>query len=693
LRPDLPDGHNNLGTALLRLGKLDEAAACYERALRLKPDLAPAHNNLGVVHAGQGRLAEAVVSFRRAVELQPNYLDAQVNLGMALHRLSQWDEAVTCYRRTLQLNPGLPHVHNNLGGALQAQGHVAAAVDSYQRALRLHPRLAEAHNNLGNALKILGRPDDAVACYRRALELQPDYAEAHNNLGTILLARGPGSDAIACFRRALELKPDLADAHCNLGNALHAQGRLTEAEACHRRALALRPDLAEAHTNLANAMKDNGRALEAIAAYRRALQLKPDLVAAHSNLLQTLYYQAGVTLAELANAHNEYERQRAAPLRQSWRPWVNRRDPDRRLRLGFLSADLRRHPVGYFTIPFLENLDREQAEAVCYYDCPVEDEVTRRFRNAAPRWRPVFAWPDDRLAEQIRADEIDILLDLAGHTAHNRLLVFARKPAPVQVTWCGYSGTTGLTAIDYILGDRFVIPAGAESHYAERVLRLPDSYVCYDPPAAAPAVSPLPALGRGYVTFGSFNNPTKLGPQVIAVWAEILKQVPRARLVLKYKWLEDPGVTIRLAAEFAGHGIDADRVSFLGGSPYDEFWRAYHDIDVALDTFPFNGGITTCDALWMGVPVVTCPGETFAGRHSLSHLSNVGLTETIAHSMEAYVALAMALASDLPRLSELRARLRQRVAASPLCDGKRFGDNLLRLLREVWREWVTTGPQ
>lgn len=688
LRPDLPNGHNNLGTAFLRLGRNDEAGACYDQAIHLKPDLAPAHNNLGVVRASQGRLEEAVAGFRRAVDLQPDYIDAHINLGMALHRLGRFDGAVASYRRALRLNANLPHVHNNLGSALQAQGDIAAAAGSYQQALQLNPQLAEAHNNLGNVLKHQGRPDDAVSCYRRALELQPDYAEAHNNLGTVLFSRGPAADAIACFRRALEVKPDLADAHSNLGNALHAQGKVTDAEACHRRALELSADRAEAHTNLANSLKDQGRLDEAVTAYRRALQLKPDLIAAHSNLLQSLHYLADVTLAELREAHAEYERQHAAPLRPPGHPYGNTRDTDRRLRLGFLSADLRRHPVGYFTIPFLENLDRDRAEAVCYYDCPITDEVTSRFRAAAT-WRDVFAWPDDRLAEQIRADGIDILFDLAGHTAHNRLLVFARKPAPIQVTWCGYSGTTGLTTIDYILADRYVIPAHAESQYTERVLRLPNGYVCYDPPTAAPPVTSLPASDRGYVTFGSFNNPTKLCPQVIAMWAQVLRRIPGARLVLKYKWLDDSRVNERLAAEFAGHSIAAERVSFLGASPYSEFWRAYHDIDVALDTFPFNGGITTCDALWMGVPVITRPGQTFAARHSLSHLSNVGLTETLADSDEGYVDLAVTLASDLTRLAGLRSELRGRVAASPLCDGKRFAANTLGLLREAWREWAT----
>jgi predicted O-linked N-acetylglucosamine transferase (SPINDLY family) len=299
----------------------------------------------------------------------------------------------------------------------------------------------------------------------------------------------------------------------------------------------------------------------------------------------------------------------------------------------------------------------------------------------------------EQLAAQIRADRIDILFDLAGHTAGNRLLVFARKPAPIQVTWAGYVGTTGLAAMDYILADRYEIPPQSEMYYCERVLRMPDGYVCYDPPAYAPPVSPLPAQEKGYVTFAAFHNPAKITPQVVEVWAQVLNRLPRARLVLKYLGMDDPSVVGRLADLFAGQGIDKARLEFLGYSPHGEALAQYQRIDVALDTFPYNGGLTTCEAIWMGVPVVTCPGETFASRHSLSHLSNVGLTETIAGDLEEYVELAATLAGDLRRLAALRAGLRDRMASSPLCDGKRFAENFAEVLRGVWRHWCERGDR
>jgi predicted O-linked N-acetylglucosamine transferase (SPINDLY family) len=369
------------------------------------------------------------------------------------------------------------------------------------------------------------------------------------------------------------------------------------------------------------------------------------------------------------------------------RPHANRRDPDRTLRLGFLSADFCRHPVGFFLVRTLEALRAESCSSVCYFTGSRTDDLTARFRAAAGAWREVGGLGDDALAEQVRADGIDIFFDLAGHTAGNRLLVFARKPAPLQVTWIGYEGTTGLPAMDYILADHYQIRPEEESHYCERVLRLPEGYVCYDPPAEAPAVSSLPALAAGAVTFGSFNNPAKITPQVIETWAQVLQRLGGARLVLKYKGLDEPAVARRFAESFAQRGIDPSRLEFRGWSTYDEYLSEYRRIDVALDPFPFSGSATTCESLWMGVPVVTCPGATFASRHSLGHLSNVGLTPWIARDRRDYVERAVALAADLTGLAALRGRLRGQMAASPLCDGPRLARNLMTLLRGAWRQW------
>jgi protein O-GlcNAc transferase len=677
--------HNNLAEAYRALGKSANAIASYQRALQLKPDYAEAHNNLATAFQALGRIPEAIASYQRALELKPDYADAHNNLGTALHAQGKAAEAITCYQRALQLRPDYVQAHNNLGIAFVTQGEIARALACYQQALQLNPDYAEGHSNLGIALQKRGQIAEAILCCRRALQLKPDFVEAYNNLGNVLRDQGRLDEAIASYQRALGLKPDYPEAHYNLGNALADQGRLTAAIDNYHRALQLRPDYAEAENNLGNALKDCGRLDEAIICYRQA---SPRFGPAQDNALFALQYRDGITLSELAEAHAGYEQQRATPLRATWRPYNNTPNPERPLRLGFLSADFRSHPVGNFLIRALENLDRRQFVAVCYCDQMTPDALTSRFRTVATGWRDATGQTDEQLADQIRADSIDILFDLAGHTAGNRLLVFARRPAPLQIAWIGYEGTTGLAAMDYLLADHYAIPRSAETFYCEKVLRLPDSYVCYDPPHGAPKVSPLPVLESGCFRFGCCNNPAKLTRRVVETWSRILRRLPDSRLVLKYKGMSDPGVVGQFAEHFAAHGVDAAQLDFRGRSPYAEYLASYGQIDLALDPFPFSGGATTCEALWMGVPVVTCPGETFASRHSLSYLSTVGLTETIAGSLDEYVDLAVALANDRPRLAAIRSGLREQMAASALCDGTRFAANLMALLRQVWQRWT-----
>jgi predicted O-linked N-acetylglucosamine transferase (SPINDLY family) len=638
---------------------------------------------IAIQHHQAGRLQAAEQIYRQILQADPNQADAIHLLGVMAHQAGQHAIAVQYIERAIGLNDGTAAFHNNLGEAYRALGRIPEAAACYRRALQRKPNYAEAYSNLGNALKQQGKLEEAIAAYRRALEAKPDCAEVNGNLGLALADRKQLDEAVACYRRALELKPDFAEVYGNLGLALAGQEKPDEAIAAYRRALELKPDFAEAHANLGNTLQDQGRLDEAIAAYRRALELKPDFAKAHSNLLLTLHYCAGATPAALAEAHAEFDRLHAARLRGSSSRRGKIPAGDGRLRLGFVSPDLRRHPVGYFLVRVLENLSRQRFETVCYSDRILQDGLTRRLQSAAAAWRDVIGLSDEQLAEQIRADRIDILFDLAGHTAGNRLLVFARKPAPLQITWIGYEGTTGLAAMDCLLADRHVVPEGTERYYREQVLRMPDGYLCYDPPGAAPPAGPPPSSKKGYATFGSFNNPAKITAEVAAVWASILRRMPAARLMLKYRGLGDPGVKRRYLDLFALGGVEPQRLDLLPWSPHAEYLAAYQQVDVALDPFPFSGSATTCEALWMGVPVITCPGETFASRHSLSHLSNIGLTETIARDLDQYVDMAVALAGDPPRLAALRADLRERVAASSLCDGSRFATHLASLLCDL----------
>jgi predicted O-linked N-acetylglucosamine transferase (SPINDLY family) len=681
--------HSNLGNVLLTLGELEKAVACCRRALELKPDFAEAHNNLGNALEGQGKVDDAAACYRRALDLKPDYPEAHNNLGNVLQAQGKPDEAIAAYRRALDLKPDYAEAHSNLGAALRDQGNLEAAIACYRRGLKLKPGIAEAHYNLGNVLRQLARLDEAAACYRRALELKPHYAEAHNNLGNALLDLAKPDEALACYRRAVELKPDYGDAHNNLGNAFQAQGNLDEAVASYRRAAELKPEFAEALSNLGTALKDQGNLDEAIACYRRALELKPGFAAAHSNLIYALNFCPGVDARAIYEEQHRWEQQHAAPLAGQIQPHSNERSADRPLRIGYVSPDFREHVVGRFMLPLLEAHDYEYFEIYCYASVRLPDAMTDRCRAQADVWRNAAAMTDEQLAQMIRDDQIDILVDLAMHTAGNRLLAFARKPAPVQVAYLAYAGATGLSTMDYCLTDRYLDPPGEragddERIYGEELIRLPDTYWCYRAPALAPAVNPLPALEAGHITFGCFNTFSKVTEPTLAAWIELLAAAPASRLLLH----ANAGHHRERARElFARHGIAHDRVTFVDRVPAAEYFGLYHRVDVALDPFPFGGGTTTCDALWMGVPVVSLAGQTSVGRGGLSILSNVELAELVASDREQYIRIAQQLAGDLPRLSQLRATLQDRMRGSPLTDVPRFARHLEAAYRAMWRRW------
>jgi predicted O-linked N-acetylglucosamine transferase (SPINDLY family) len=691
--PDRAEIHNALAIALNEAGRSEEALAASGRALALRPDSAEVHSVRGNVLVSLNRIEEAIATFRRAIALKPDVAGVHSNLGNVLQQLGRLDDAVAAQRRAVELDPAFFEAWSNLGNALREQDRLDEAIAAYRRAIALRPGFAGAHDNLGIALRCQGRHDDAVAAHQRAIALEPEFDLAYSNLGIALRQSGRIDEGIAAFHRAIALRPDFAEAHSNLGNALNGQSRHDEAIAALGRALELDPKLAEAHHNLGFALLVQGRHEEAGAAYRRAVELRPGYARAHSDLLSCMQYQTWVTPAALARAHAEWDERHAQPLRRHWKPFNLDRDPDRPLRLGFVSGDLRRHPVGFFLTGVLENLDRREFDVVCYETRGGKrDAYSTRIAAVARHWHEVVGLDDDALAARIRGDRIDILFDLAGHTPDNRLLVFARRPAPVQITWAGYVGTTGLKAMDYLIADRFHVPpgVGAEADYRESILRMPDGYVCYEPPPAAPEAGPLPAPGRGQVTFGCFNNAAKITSELVAAWAEILDRVPRSRLLLVAPAFGGATACARLTDALAAAGGDPARMELRGPLPWQQLVAAYQAVDLALDTFPYSGGVTTCEALWMGVPVVTFPGATFASRHSFSHLSNVGLTESIAGDRADYVERAVRLAGDLDRLHELRGTLRSQMAGSPLCDAPRFARHLATLLRGAWRRWCET---
>ena len=548
-------------------------------------------------------------------------------------------------------------------------------------------KAAEAHFHRGEALHARGRLAEAAASYRQCLALAPNFAPAHNNLAMALHALGRPEEALAGAGRALAIDPSFALAHSMRGIALQTLGRTEEAVASFRQALALQPSLAAARNNLGTALMAQGLAAEAAAEYRRALDLQTGYLLARSNLLMALQYDPEISPDALFEEHKIYGKMAGSAAARH----ENARDPGRRLRLGYVSPDLRRHPVGYFLAPVLAHHDRANFDVACYYGFGQEDDVTQALKRDAGTWRSTLGLGDKALAARIREDGIDILVDLAGHTANNRLPVFALRPAPVQTSWAGYVGTTGLETMDYLVTDRWESPPGGESYAVEKLARLPDGYVCYAPPDYAPAVGPLPAGETGAITFGCFNNLAKINARVIALWAEVLRALPEARLVLKNKELREGSARRRLHEAFAAKGVNGKRVVLEGPSPHRELLARYNGIDIALDPFPYSGGLTTLEALWMGVPVVTRGGATFAARHSLSHLNAAGLGTLVAADEGGYVAGALALARDRERLGALRRGMRARLKDSPVTQAERFTRNLETAFRAMWKDWCGRG--
>lgn len=563
-------------------------------------------------------------------------------------------------------------------------GRLAEAEALYRQIIEVQPEHADALNLLGLVAYHTGRGSVAVEIILKAIALKPASAMYHQNLGLVLTALGKTREAISTLREALRLQPDYAIASDNLGWALVTEGCLVEAVAIFRQTLNMDPRFALAHSHLGIALSFLGQFDEALSHFQKSVELEPVTTRIRDNYLCFLHYNPQTTLAGLLNAHVEYEHHLAAPLPTHSHPQIVEQDLRRPLRVGFVSPHFASHPVGSFIVGLLENLDLNFIKPVCYSDTLSADRMTERIK-AVVAWNDVSAMNDEQLAARIREDRIDILFDLAGHTPGNRLLAFARKPAPIQVTWLDYVGTTGLATMDYILADPRQIPPGSECWYSETVLRMPDDYICFDPPPGSPPVGPLPAQAAGHVTFGSLNVLCKTTPQMLAIWAQILHRVPRSRLILKSMGLGDAPTASRYLEVFESHGIPAERLELQGRSPSDQVIATYNRVDIALDTHPYNGGLTTCEALWMGVPVVTLPGESFASRHGLAHLTAAGMPETIAANPGHYVEIAVQLASDIAKLAKLRARLRERTAISPLCNGKRFAAHFSNLMHEIWR--------
>lgn len=546
---------------------------------------------------------------------------------------------------------------------------------------------ADVHFNLGRTLQELGSLDEAVASYRRALQINPDFADAHFNLGCTLNGLGRLDEAEASYRWALQIKPDDAEACNNLGNTLNNLGRLDEAKASYRRALQIKPDYAEAHNNLGNSLKDFGRLVEAEASYHRALQIKPDYADAYSNLLFTHNYTASHTPSYCLEEAKRYGQMVDKKVTARLQKWSCVMQPQR-LRVGLVSGDLRNHPVGYFLESILSQIDSSRVELIAYSTEYKADALTTRIKPYFTEWKLLAGQNDAAAARLINNDGIHVLLDLSGHTRHNRLPMFAWKPAPVQASWLGYFATTGVMEMDYLLGDPWVLPEAEEEYFTEKIWRLPETRLCFTVPDVDVNVNPLPALVDRHITFGCFNDLTKMNDDVVVLWARVLRAVPGSRLFLKAKQLKEKLVRHSVAERFSAHGISVDRLILEGPVSRPEYLAAYQRVDIALDPFPFTGGTTSAEALWMGVPVLTLAGDRFLSRQGVGIMMNAGLNEWVATDPDDYVARAIAHTSDLNQLANLRAGLRAQVLKSPIFDAARFARNFESALWGMWQTWV-----
>lgn len=643
------DALHMLGVIAMHTGHSREAIGFLSRAVTADPRNPTFHNNLGIGLRGAGRAAEAEASFREAVSLRRDYARALINLAQAV------------------------------------QGRdPAEATDLLRKALTHEPGDLAANWMLGVLAHQAGSLEEAAGCYVRALNASSTAPELHINLASLRAQQGRTAEAIDGLQRALQLQPDPA-VFGQLGGLLQGEARLTEAAQAYRNA-ARGASSADALNGLGNVLANLGDLDGAVAAYRRAVGHDPDLLDARSNLIMTLHSLAGVSAADIlaeARAYAARVEPRPAPA------FRNTPDPDRPLRIGYVSADFRVHPVGFFLERVVAAHDPAEISVVLYSDTTHEDAQTARLREGAT-WRPILGQDTSQVARAIRADAIDILVDLAGHTGSNRLPVFAARAAPVQASWLGYFGTTGLSGMDYVVADAVVIPPGEEGLFSEEVVRLPPPYLCWAPPTEAAPVGGFPALAGAPVTFGCFNNRAKITPEVVVAWSAILARTPGSRLFLKSWSLADAGCRERLAGAFADHGIDPGRLLFEGLSPRAEGLVAYNRVDIALDPFPFGGCTTTADTLWMGVPLVSLAGERWSGRMSRSILAAVGLDDWVAPDVERYVDRAVAMAADLAGLSDVRTSLRGRLEASAFCDGPGFTRGLEAAYRRVWRRWCRT---
>ena len=609
----------------------------------------------------------------------------QMDQALDHHRAGRLAEATRLYRQVLEADPDNPDAVHLLGFAMLQGGSIQEAIEIISRAVELCPDAEAYHANLGAALMAAGRIDEAIAAHRRAIELNPDFLQAWHNLTDALHRQGNFKEAIAAARRVVELTPAAHEAHLRLGDLLSLDNQVDEAATEYRIGADLNPSSARAHNRLGTTLLSLAQLPESVAEFDRAMALAPADPAIHSNKVFALHFHPDYDGPAILREARQWDQKFGHP-QAAWVEHANDRDASRPLRVGYLSPNFRTHCQAFFTVPLLAHHDKKNLQIYCYSDSPRVDEVTDRLRSYADQWHNFVGMSHDKIAERIRADQIDILVDLTLHLSSNRLPVFALRPAPVQISWLGYTGTTGMSAIPWRLTDPYLDPPGMnEDHYSETCIRLPDTFWCYDPLTRQPPVSPPPAQENGFITFGCLNGFSKINAYTLDLWSLVLSARPTSKMIL----LAPPGrPRQRVLDHFARRAVAPGRIEFVDFQPRPLYLKTYQRIDIGLDALPANGHTTSLDSFWMGVPVITRIGRTAVGRAGFSQLSNLGLTELAAETDEQFARIATDLAGDLPRLAHLRKTLRQRLSDSPLMDAPKFARGVEAAYRHIWRQWT-----
>jgi protein O-GlcNAc transferase len=633
----------------------------------------------------EGDIQSAEKKLKKILSSSSSHVDANLLLGLVFHQKGDFKSSIKMLEKVVEIKRNHAEAYSNLGAVLEKISEFDKAILNYKLAIKHKADFLNAYVNLGLLLKRLNRCEEANNYFNAAIQLNPAIATTHYNLGASFDKMGKVEESLRCFEEALRLNPDYDAAMMGLARAMWGLEKYELAEKYYKNLLAKNSNYFDVHYNLAVTLVEQDKIEEALLHYKKTLALNPNHLLARNNLLLAMNFTSHVSNENMLIEAKAYG---GMVHSNELRVFANKPEPEKNLKIGLVSGDFSEHSVAFFLKDILAEFNSKAASFFIYNASKKEDQMTRHFKSIVNTWSDVVDLDDDSLVDLIISHNIDVLVDLSGHTKNNRLPVFARKPAPVQVTWLGYSATTGVDAIDYVISDKWVIPQGEERNFVEKAWRLPDAYLCFSQPDESIKVGKLPALSNDYITFGSFNNLSKTNDTVIKCWSEILKSIPGSRLYLKNKKLLKGNAREKIIKNFSKYGVPSEQLILQGITPTrDQHLKTYHNIDIALDTFPYAGTTTTAEALWMGVPVVSLRGDSFISNVGESVLENTGLSEWLANDVDDYIKKAISFSSDLTYLTNLKSKLRNQLVDSPLCDTKQFVTNLDEAFRDMWKIW------